>query len=310
MLTDEERKERKRLYNQEYRKTHKRKRRKFSRIHPNEPPRYRRISNEQIEIARKALESDGLSYQQAADLIGVHKTTLYRLRDKYDWKAPFEKFVEKNAELSKEGRKICTRCLEDNGLDGFQSYTSRKGELLRRAHCKSCHSAITIKWRLDNPEKALILKNKKWVVKKTPHKLELKRLWYCKNKAKMAACLRARYLKNPEPFIRKSLERANKLKELQTPAYVDQKSINIIYREMSRRNKECGSVEYHVDHIIPLNGERVSGLHIETNLRIIKAKDNTKKSNSFTPCSDSKIQPNELEISPHLFPKQLERIYA
>ena len=70
---------------------------------------------------------------------------------------------------------------------------------------------------------------------------------------------------------------------------------------MSRRNKECGCIAYHVDHIIPLNGELVSGFHVEANLRIITTEENTAKSNSFTPCSDSEIPPSELEVSPHLF---------
>lgn len=60
-----------------------------------------------------------------------------------------------------------------------------------------------------------------------------------------------------------------------TPAWADLKAINDFYA-----NRPDG---YHVDHIIPLKGKLVSGLHVLENLQYLPASENCSKGNKFDP---------------------------
>ena len=63
-------------------------------------------------------------------------------------------------------------------------------------------------------------------------------------------------------------------KSLRTPDWRDREKIIDIYR-----NCPEGS---HVDHVVPLRGALVSGLHVHNNLQHLTAKENSSKGNKYT----------------------------
>ena len=91
---------------------------------------------------------------------------------------------------------------------------------------------------------------------------------------------RAYYQQNKPAYYDYSVRRKRTIAE-QTPGWANKEAILEIYRQCIDLNKESGCVAYHVDHIIPLNGDLVCGLHVETNLQIIEAEMNLKKGNKL-----------------------------
>lgn len=69
--------------------------------------------------------------------------------------------------------------------------------------------------------------------------------------------------------------------ELQATPIWAQKDLIEVFYEFSALLGQATGAEYEVDHVIPLQGVLVSGLHVETNLRVIPKHDNRVKANKF-----------------------------
>ena len=128
------------------------------------------------------------------------------------------------------------------------------------------HVKATAKaWRLANKEKVAAAS----------------KAWYAANKEKVKADWRAWYEANPGKVAEHTVKRrAAKLHR--TVSWSNKKLIAQVYKQAKELTIETGE-PYHVDHIIPLQGKLVSGLHVETNLQVIPATDNLTKSNKFQP---------------------------
>ena len=86
-------------------------------------------------------------------------------------------------------------------------------------------------------------------------------------------CNKASRDKFPETVKRHRRLRNHSVK-IQTPSWANREKMNSIY-------KEARILGLEVDHILPLQGKTVCGLHVETNLQLLTKTENLKKGNRY-----------------------------
>lgn len=155
-----------------------------------------------------------------------------------------------------------------------------EGRYVSNNVCVSCKKVMGIKWVEENKLKVkdyLFNYHKKRKENETEEErlksIQATRRWQIKNKDRVNAKV--------------SLRQATKIHR--TPAWADKDEIAKFYKLSTKLTRYTGIV-HHVDHIIPLQGEFVSGLHVPDNLRVIPALENLQKSNKFNieeyPCQN------------------------
>lgn len=154
-------------------------------------------------------------------------------------------------------------------------------------------AAANTKWNRNNPDKR-VATSKKWILN-NPERAALSRANYRKNnfqKLAVKAAIwqqsnRERCALNYKKWHQNNRDRIlvyhaeqRAIKIQRSVSWANRDKIRAIYAEAARLTKET-KIFHHVDHEIPLMGKRVSGLHVETNLRVLTAKENQAKRNSF-----------------------------
>jgi hypothetical protein len=196
--------------------------------------------------------------------------------------------------------KTCNKCLQQKNLDLFYNFKHSKDG--KQPWCKQCANANYAKYRKNMPENVkekAYKRSKEWREQyyNSPAFKERQRIRREEHAIKMAPIKEARRLLSIEKqkqhhreFRRAHKERyafyaarryADKLKR--TPKWLteaDWLQIEIIYEMAAEKTKSTG-IKYVVDHIIPLKGKLISGLHVPSNLQIITARENSLKLNKW-----------------------------
>ena len=179
--------------------------------------------------------------------------------------------------------KQCTKCEEVKDLSFFVKQRSHKTGF--SSWCKTCskgrrdaqkqyHAKRYKEWLLKNKDHKKAY-NKQWLKDNLEHSREYAKQYWNNKKDVKKKHRQTDYHKNKPRFIANSAKRrAYKLKA--TPSWLNEthiKEILAFYILAKKLSKET-LVKYHVDHIEPLKGEDVCGLHVPWNLRVVTAAEN------------------------------------
>ena len=116
--------------------------------------------------------------------------------------------------------------------------------------------------------------NRKYYAANKEREKARRKAYYYDNQEQSLAVGRA-YKKKNKAVVNASVSKYRASKLQATPSWADLEAIKDVYIE----------AEYHqmqVDHIVPLQGEKVCGLHVWDNLQLLTAAENQSKGNSFT----------------------------
>jgi hypothetical protein len=178
--------------------------------------------------------------------------------------------------------KICSRCLSAKELASFSP---------KQSHCKTCCAEKRAIWRRNNPDKVLAenasyrARNPEYwdehYRKNSVKESERKAKYYRENKEIVSARIRNYANKNKHSVAAKLAKRRASLLSA-TPAWANHDKVKAFYKAADLLNMVTG-IWHEVDHIVPLQGRKVCGLHWEGNLRVIERAENRSKGNSIWP---------------------------
>lgn len=157
----------------------------------------------------------------------------------------------------------CRTCANDRAKEWAQSNPDRARANWASSHSRPEAKEVQKRYYLANREEK-IRSAVELGRKKPAERFQYQRKWIEKNKHK-----RAMY----------NLSRRTAV-VVATPAWVDSEKIVALYQEAQRMTVETG-IRHSVDHVIPLKGKTVCGLHVHHNMEVIPYVDNCKKGNRY-----------------------------
>lgn len=182
-------------------------------------------------------------------------------------------------------KKLCNKCKQEKESSLFYANKRMKDGL--NTFCIACHKQDNIARKAKNRQDPSFKQQEKeyrkaYIDTNRDFCNELTRQWREENRAYIAKYAKAYRAKNKARCAYWGQKRlADKIQR--TPKWLtddDWWLIEEMYALATLRTNVTG-VKWHVDHIIPLRGKFVSGLHTPANLQVITQAANQRKSNFY-----------------------------
>lgn len=159
----------------------------------------------------------------------------------------------------------CSCCGKSKQLTRLKKSTNKNRQYYLQSTCKACEYKQNLEWRNKNKDRWAKLVSQFYYRSSEGkisrrnnmnHTEETRAEW--KRQKAAARCSRAKQARFNDELTKFVTKEAHDLRV--------------------RRNKST-NIEWHVDHIVPLKGKEVCGLHVWTNLRVIPKVQNLRKGN-------------------------------
>ncbi len=132
---------------------------------------------------------------------------------------------------------------------------------------------------LDNKEK-MLAQSKRWAEENKEKRNAISQKWRDDNRDAFRLSFKKSTKKNIDKKLSNNAKRRS-LRIQRTVAWANEKEIQKHYAFAKFMEWITLGIKYHVDHIVPLQGKNVCGLHTHDNLQVIRATQNLKKGNKF-----------------------------
>jgi hypothetical protein len=148
--------------------------------------------------------------------------------------------------------------------------------------CVTCALLKTKSYAIKNKEK-LSVKRKAYYLENIEQQLEYAENYRNNNRDKIKQYNKEKFAKNPH--LKAHYERLRQVSKLQaTPKWLSKEHLNAIKEvyKFAKETQNLYKIRMAVDHIVPIKGKTVCGLHVPWNLCVRTASDNSVKNNKLT----------------------------
>jgi len=178
--------------------------------------------------------------------------------------------------------KTCSKCGDEKPIVEF--YSDKRAKDGKQSQCKDCHKGFykTAHGKLVKKKSYSPTKRSEYYQENRDRERVRNAKYYQKTRESKLAYGKKHYQQNKSKYAEYTRTRQAKILQ-RTPDWLseDHKAELQDFYWLAKDLTAVSGETYHVDHIVPLQGDNVCGLHVPWNLQILPADINLSKGNRY-----------------------------